>query len=164
MARPIIPVVDRFMQYVSPEPNSGCWLWTAAIFSDGYGGFHMQVDGTTKRLGAHRAAWTLFRGPIGTSMVLHRCDQPTCVNPDHLFLGNQQANMTDMALKMRGKRSKRGLPRGVFIQRTSNPLAAFGAAACYRGSHVYAGSFSTPNEAHAAAELLRARLYVEPTK
>jgi hypothetical protein len=84
-----------------------CWIWTLTSgqtqLGNSYGTF--PVDGVTRR--AHRVAWTLAKGAIPAGMfVLHRCDEPRCVNPDHLFLGDQGANRTDMFLKGRGGRSQ----------------------------------------------------------
>lgn len=87
----------RFWSHVIPEPNSGCWLWMAAE-SYGYGDIW---DGGHK-FKAHRLSYVWANGgiPLGAH-VLHRCDTPSCVNPDHLFLGNQAQNMADMAAKGR---------------------------------------------------------------
>ena len=89
--------IERFEKKVSPEPNSGCWLWLNT--QERYGLFHFcpgNIDG------AHRAAWRLFRGPIPDGLfVLHRCDVPRCVNPDHLFLGTQLENRRDCQRKNR---------------------------------------------------------------
>jgi len=87
-----------------PEPMSGCWLWTGMYLSMkrmGYGCFTMRP---ARMIGerAHRLAWKLLRGPISSEdHVLHRCDNPICVNPDHLFLGDQAANMDDRQQKCR---------------------------------------------------------------
>jgi hypothetical protein len=60
---------------------------------------------------AARSVWEKFKGPFDQGLyVLHRCDNPLCVNPDHLFLGNQQANMDDMCAK--GRQKKDGQPPG----------------------------------------------------
>jgi len=91
-------VIERFEASTERVPMCGCWLWTGAQDRYGYGRFW--VEGRLMK--AHRAAWTMFRGPIPEGRwVLHRCDVPGCVNPDHLFLGDRADNMTDMARKGR---------------------------------------------------------------
>ena len=100
--RAVVPLIDRFMQKVSPEPNSGCWLWDGAVDSQGYG----QIKGgrrVEKMRWAHRLSYELHHGPIGGLQVLHRCDVPICVNPDHLFLGTNADNMADMKAKGRAR-------------------------------------------------------------
>lgn len=85
------------MSRVSPEGLTGCWLWTGAM-QHGYG----KVRILMKEVRAHRASWEMHKGPIPEGMnVLHRCDTPMCVNPDHLFLGSQQDNMADKKQKQR---------------------------------------------------------------
>ena len=79
----------------------GCWLWTAAS-SRGYGQFG--VGG--RLVYVHRVSWELDKGPIPEGMkVLHRCDNPLCVRPSHLFLGTQAENVADMFSKGRGVRA-----------------------------------------------------------
>lgn len=74
-------VIDRFMSKVSPEPNSGCWLWLGTGTKQGYGFFW---DGANF-VRAHRAAYRLFRGNIPAGLHIdHLCRVRCCVNPDHL--------------------------------------------------------------------------------
>jgi hypothetical protein len=78
-----------------------CWIWMGA--RDGHHGYgHVWLQG--RRAGwAHRVAWTLVRGePPDGLWVLHRCDNPACVRPSHLFLGDVRANAEDMIRKRRG--------------------------------------------------------------
>jgi hypothetical protein len=92
---------QRFERKLVPEPNSGCWLWTGATVPDGYGSFYWGANGKWS-LKAHRAAWVLYRGPIPVNMhVLHACDNRSCVNPGHLYLGDNDANVADRVRKGR---------------------------------------------------------------
>jgi hypothetical protein len=95
--------MNRFMDKVSPEPNSGCWLWIGGTQARGYG--YIRPDGAHQNILAHRAAFLLFRGEITAGlMVCHKCDVPCCVNPDHLFLGTAKDNAADRDQKRRGIR------------------------------------------------------------
>ena len=78
--------------------SSGCWEWTAARQPAGYGAFGAQ----SRNYGAHRWQWERHNGPIPNGMmVMHRCDNPACVRPEHLFLGTQTDNMRDKMAKGR---------------------------------------------------------------
>lgn len=96
---------ERFWRKVSPEPNTGCWLWTRA--DDGYGYGVFRVDGKT--LKAPRFAFRLTHGrdPLPGLYVCHRRDQPACVNPEHLFEGTQKDNIHDAKSKGRTARGSR---------------------------------------------------------
>lgn len=103
-----VPMVDRFWSHV--DKTGECWVWSASLLKDGYGSFGMVVPGKRHRVsqGAHRVSWLLANGSIPKGMsVLHRCDVPRCVRPDHLFLGTQKDNVHDSMLKKR-RASKAG--------------------------------------------------------
>jgi hypothetical protein len=92
-------LLERFEEKYIPEPMSGCWIWLGATNGvRGYG--KITVKGTYQL--AHRIAWRLFNGPINDgAFCLHRCDNPLCVNPQHLSLGTHSDNMEDATLKGR---------------------------------------------------------------
>jgi len=94
----------RFSEKFIPEPNSGCWLWTASTKGrSGYGQMMLRHRRGRPEL-AHRISYKLFKGDIGASdLVLHSCDIPCCVNPAHLRLGTTSDNGRDMIARNRGR-------------------------------------------------------------
>jgi hypothetical protein len=91
---------DRFWKYV--EKTDSCWVWTGLAKTRGYGRISRAIDKKPHYFLAHRYSWMLRHGPIPDGQhVLHKCDTPVCVNPDHLFLGTHQENMADMWAKGR---------------------------------------------------------------
>jgi len=87
-------IQQRFDEKISPEPMSGCWLWIGAVNNKGYGVLN-------------RCEYPL-RGAV--VCALHKCDNPACVNPQHLWVGSKQDNTRDMVSKGRARGWPRGLP------------------------------------------------------
>lgn len=95
--RELLTMMASFESKVMPEPNTGCWLWSGGYDKDGYGNFYIN----RKPNRAHRVSYRIFKGEIGDRLVLHHCDVPSCVNPEHLFLGTHKENMRDKVSKNR---------------------------------------------------------------
>ena len=95
----------KFWCRVKVEAEPACWPWLGYRNRNGYG--HMRV-GNNVRLYAHRVSWELHYGKIPDGMlVCHRCDNPPCVNPLHLFLGSHADNHADRNAKGRQARGER---------------------------------------------------------
>lgn len=89
---------ERFFAKINRHPETGCWEWTAGLDRDGYGVF--KLGG--KKKGAHRVSWEHFNGEIPDDiMVLHKCDNRKCANPEHLYLGDNRRNMYDAIRRRR---------------------------------------------------------------
>ena len=99
-------LVDRFQAKYRVNRDSGCWEWTAALAGKGYG--QIKVPGERRQMYAHRLSYLIRWGEIPKGKdVLHRCDNPRCVNPDHLFVGTSQDNHDDMKAKGRSTYGER---------------------------------------------------------
>ena len=96
------PLGVRFDAQYVPVTESGCWLWVGATLRSGYG----RIRAFGKGRLAHRVSWSLHNGILPDDAdVLHRCDTPQCVNPQHLFLGDDRINVADRAKKGRNARN-----------------------------------------------------------
>lgn len=100
MARPFTPLAVRFWAKVEKTPT--CWEWRGATVT-GYG--HISMGGVLGKIRlAHRISWEMHNGPIPDGLhVCHRCDNPKCVRPDHLFLGTDLDNAQDRDAKGRSR-------------------------------------------------------------
>lgn len=94
---------QRFWHKVDEGDGEECWLWQATVASDGYGNFWRDE----KLLRAHRVAYELVNEHPGDSLVLHHCDTPLCVNPNHLYTGTHKDNAQD-----RTERGRANYPHG----------------------------------------------------
>lgn len=96
-------VLERFWPKVRVAGDDECWEWMAGRNADGYGTITMGRRGRWRPVRAHRVSWTIAFGAIPDGLwVLHRCDNPPCVNPAHLFLGTNLDNDKDRDAKGRG--------------------------------------------------------------
>lgn len=104
----IVSASDRFWPRVKQLPDKGCWLWLGSQDRYGYGWF----SGWGEKK-AHRASWAAHFGPVPPGVhVLHNCDNPTCVRPDHLYLGNNTKNQHDKRVRGRARGINRGEGNG----------------------------------------------------
>jgi len=98
------PIIERFEEKFEVDPITNCWNWIAGKHNRGYGHFH--IFGMKKKSQfAHRVSLHIYRdfdlsSPLS---VCHKCDNTSCVNPDHLFIGSHKDNMRDMVNKKRNK-------------------------------------------------------------
>lgn len=98
------PLEDRFWSSVIRAGAEDCWIWNKSKDRKGYGkfGYGSMKDGTRRIEVASRMAWTLSNGPIPKGMfVCHKCDNPPCCNPSHLYLGTCADNLKEMHTKGR---------------------------------------------------------------
>lgn len=112
--------IQNFWSKVERFEPSKCWPWMAGTLSNGYGYF--RIPGTrilNCRFLAHRISWMISHGPIPDGLfACHSCDNPPCCNPDHIFIGTQKENISDMMAKGRhpwkpgAKRDPLIVPRG----------------------------------------------------
>lgn len=131
--------------------DPGCIIWTGALTRDGYG--HIRVNG--RKVMAHRWAWEREHGPIPDGMFIdHTCWQRSCVNPEHLRLATISQNNANRSGARKGR--VHDLPRGVYRNGRG-----YCAQITVGGVRHCLGTFSTPEEASAAAQIERAILFGE---
>lgn len=104
--------VQRFFEQIDKNGPNGCWLWTGAKYRGGYG--HMGMNGKNTKV--HRFSYEHFVGPIPAGLIVrHKCDNPCCVNPEHLMTGTHKDNTND---KIARGRFRYGTARGEANGRT----------------------------------------------
>ena len=113
-------LILRFFSKVNKKGPNECWEWTGSRNEQRYGQFW---DGV-RCIRAHRFIWELFIGSIPDGMyICHKCDNPSCCNPEHLFCGTQQDNIDDMYSKGRG-RFRLGVGQTSYLNPANIPLIA----------------------------------------
>jgi hypothetical protein len=136
--------VLRFMSKVKFFEKDKCWEWSGVKVRDGYGRFRMK----NKMLLAHRFSYLVAGGKLNKEIyVCHTCDNPGCVNPEHLYAGNQTYNMRDCAKKGRNNQQKKThCPQGhsysgenlrVYLNKTNDPARYCGECSRIRALERY---------------------------
>ncbi|MCR4433665.1 MAG: HNH endonuclease [Caldiserica bacterium] len=148
-------VEERFWSMVKRDNPYSCWEWQGYTLRDGYGAFHFQG----KRIIASRFAWILTYGEIPPGMcVLHKCDNPSCVNPRHLFLGTQKDNMHDAVLKGMKSGPHNGRTRLTWPQVDAIRLLLQNGWSAYRLARFFGVNYKT------VWQILRGKTWREPAE
>lgn len=106
------PASERWWRRVDKRGDDECWPWLGSVNKQGYGMFEMQHKPIRALTSAHRAGWIYANGHLDRwELVCHRCDNPICVNPRHLFVGTPLDNTADMMSKGRAPMPAGGRPQ-----------------------------------------------------
>jgi hypothetical protein len=92
-----VPIEEKLRNYIERAGplTTKCWIWQGSVDKDGYG-LLTWYEGDQKHQRAHRASWVFHNGEIPDELLaLHHCDNPSCINPDHIYIGSPQDNMDD---------------------------------------------------------------------
>ena len=116
---------QQYIRGKSRVEASGCWNWLGSTSITGYG--RCKCFGEQR---AHRVSYAAFKGPIGNGFILHSCDNPKCVNPEHLRLGSHADNARDRAIRNRHGKQKL-TPVQVLEIRTRTDVSGHQLAAIY---------------------------------
>jgi hypothetical protein len=141
---------ERFWRLVDKSSPNGCWTWKGWKNAKGYGRFQIELNSVI----AHRVSFFLDTGTLNENLlVCHSCDNPSCVNPAHLFLGTAKDNAYDCIAKGRHISANPDRPAQMIthIKRSNRWQAQF----FHNGTTVYVGLFRTPEEASAASKSAR---------
>lgn len=100
------PIIDRILEKIKKQDN-GCWTWLGMKDKDGYG----RIKINYKLYMVHRIIYELYKGNFDKSkLICHKCNNPSCVNPDHLYCGTHKENMFDKVRAGTVKGSKHPKP------------------------------------------------------
>lgn len=146
----------EFFNRIKKTLNDGCWIWTGSVCSTGYG----RINSGGKQVLAHRLSFKIHKGKIPKGkLICHKCDNPICVNPKHLFAGTQKDNIVDCVKKKRHfscsemlkkrllpARSNTGFKGVTFCERNKK----FASQISFLGKSLWLGYFRSPQLAHKA--------------
>lgn len=151
MIKPSLIDINYFHQFV--KKTQTCWIWQGTQFDSGYGRFYMH----NKSYRAHRFSYLIYKGKINKGKVIcHSCDNPLCVNPDHLWQGTSKQNCYDMIKKNRNNRRSKSFNNpnkfhGVFYRKESKKWRA---RFTFNYKNYYIGQYNTELEAAKAYDIV----------